>query len=86
MQTRFRFTFLVLLIVSETCQWYGVLFYQFGKKYNAVENALFAAFYRWMFVLPYALLGLQHLSSDLGESKFTNAPCSQKESTVWIRA
>lgn len=75
---KFRLLLVMLIAISEAAQWYGVLFYKFGKEYNAVENALYAALYRWMFLLPYAFLGVQHLTSGLGK-------CEYKASRYWLK-
>ncbi|XKL64038.1 hypothetical protein PGB90_004124 [Kerria lacca] len=53
-------------LIGEGSQFYGCLFYLFGREYNPTENAIFAAFNRSLFVFPYAVAFCIYFTSGLG--------------------
>ncbi|XP_065216089.1 nose resistant to fluoxetine protein 6-like [Planococcus citri] len=66
------------IAIGEGSQYYGVLFYQFGRPYYAIENAfyaclhriLFAGLFSW-FLLAYLTTGFGKLDSIINHRLFT---------------
>lgn len=54
------------LVLADLYQVYSILFYQYGREYNVLENALYAATHRWIFVAPFAFALLAAATSEIG--------------------
>lgn len=49
-----------------------MVFYKFGRKYDVIENATYGALNRWLFLLPYFFIILQHFTSGIGKNYMHN--------------
>lgn len=54
------------IIIGEGSQYYGCLFYIYGRRYDRIESAIYAAFNRTLFVFPYAVGVCMYMTSGLG--------------------
>ena len=58
------------MIIAEGSQYYGIVFYQFGRPYSAIENALYACLHRVLFALGGNFLLLCYMTTGFGEYLF----------------
>lgn len=65
------------LIIGEGSQYYGVVFYQFGRPYYALENALYAALHRILFTVLGGYLMLCYMTNGYGKSYFHLSPMNK---------
>ncbi len=63
------------IAISEGSQYYGVVFYSFGRPYYRLENAFYACLHRTLFVLAPLWFLVAYLTTGLGTyfTKFTVA-------------
>lgn len=55
------------IIIGEGSQYYGCLFYVYGRRYDRIESGIYAAFNRTLFALPYAVAVCMYFTSGLGK-------------------
>ena len=56
----------VTILIGEGFNVYGSVFYDFGREYNALENAIYICLRRTFFIFPFFVLHILKISSGLG--------------------